>query len=209
MQGFFKGQLMYFLDLFGIAVFAITGSLVAGKKQMDFFGVIVIATVTGVGGGTIRDIILGQTPVFWIQNPTYLYVTVTFALATIIFARFFNSYHRWLVILDAFGLALFTIMGVEKTLSLGFSPEIAVIMGTVTGCCGGMVRDVLCGEIPLIMQKEIYATAALSGGIIFALVDGVGWGNLWFVMGSMLWIFFFRLAAIRWELSLPTFSLEE
>lgn len=159
--------MLYILDLFGIVVFAITGSLVARKKRMDIFGVIVIAFVTAVGGGTLRDVVLGRTPVFWIHDPTYVLFVLFGVGLTILLIRFKLLPQRPLLLADAFGLALFTVIGIQTSLDLGIDWEISVIMGVMSSVAGGMIRDVLSDEIPLILRKEIYATASMCGGVAY------------------------------------------
>lgn len=165
--------MLYILDLFGIIVFAITGSLVARRKQLDVFGVAVIAFVTAVGGGTLRDIILGVTPVFWVRDPTYVLFSLIGVILTIILIRFKLLPHRPLLIADAFGLALFTVIGTQSALDVGVSWGIAVIMGVMSGVAGGMIRDVLSDDIPLVLRKEIYATASLCGAGVYVLLSNI------------------------------------
>ncbi len=151
--------LVQFLDWFGIAVFAATGALVASRKQMDIFGFALLATVTGVGGGTVRDVLLGKLPVFWVHRPAYVLVCV--AVSTLVFfsAHIPESRYRLLLWFDAAGFALFASIGAEKGLETGTGPVVAVFMGIVTATFGGIIRDVLGGEVPLILRKEIYVTA--------------------------------------------------
>lgn len=157
------------LDLLGVAVFAVTGALVASRKQMDIVGFALLATVTGIGGGTLRDLVLGATPVFWVQQPVY--VGVCIAVAGIVFftAHIPESRFRLLLWLDALGLSFFCIVGADKALESGSGGFIAVVMGVITGTIGGVVRDVLGGEIPIVLRKEIYATAALAGATVFVV----------------------------------------
>jgi uncharacterized membrane protein YeiH len=153
------------LDLMGVAVFALTGALVASRKQMDLVGFVVMGTVTGVGGGTIRDMALGLAPVFWVREPVYLLVCLAASLLAFFTAHLPESRLRVLIWLDAVGLALFAVLGAEK--ALGFGPVVAAAMGVVTAVAGGMIRDILGGESPLILRREIYATAALLGACVF------------------------------------------
>lgn len=155
------------LDLLGVAVFAITGALVASRKQMDIVGFALLATVTGIGGGTLRDVVLGQTPVFWVQQPVYVVVCISVAGIAFFTAHVPESRYRLLLWLDAVGLATFCVVGADKALVAGAGPFIAVVMGVITATFGGVVRDVLGGEIPVILRKEIYATAALAGAAAF------------------------------------------
>jgi uncharacterized membrane protein YeiH len=202
-------ELLYWLDLFGIVVFALSGALMAGRYKLDPFGVVVLASVTAIGGGTIRDVIL-DTPVFWITNTIYLYVILITAVLTIIIIRRPKRIpKRFLLIADAFGLALFAVLGTEKALSLGVPVTVAVIMGTITGVAGGMIRDVLCNVIPMILRQEIYATAAILGGSLFALFQHLGWPEDIALITAMLGALALRLAAIYWQVSLPAFQIVE
>ncbi len=196
-------QLIYMLDLFGVAIFAITGSLAAGKKHMDLFGVVVLATVTALGGGTVRDMILGIGPAFWVTDPTYLIVVVIAAITTFLLVRIKNLPAKALIVADAIGLAVFTIVGTEKAINADVSASISVVMGVTTGVFGGMVRDVLAGEIPLILRKEIYATASLCGAIVFYVIFAIFELETPAVFASFLVILALRLAAIKWNISLP------
>jgi uncharacterized membrane protein YeiH len=202
-------ELLYWLDLFGIVVFALSGALMAGRYKLDPFGVVVLASVTAIGGGTIRDIIL-DTPVFWVVNPIYLYVILVTAVLTIIVIRRPKRIpKRFLLIADAFGLALFAVLGTEKALSLGVPVTVAVVMGTITGVAGGMIRDVLCNVIPMILRQEIYATAAILGGSLFALFQHLGWPDDIALITAILGALSLRLAAIYWRVSLPAFQIIE
>lgn len=202
-------DLLFWLDIFGIVVFALSGALMAGRYQLDPFGVVVLAAVTAIGGGTIRDMIL-NTPVFWVEQSYYLSIITVTALLTIIFIRKPKLVpKRFLLVADAFGLALFAVVGTEKALSLGAPIAAAVVLGTITAVAGGMIRDVLCNVIPMILRQEIYATAAMLGSVLFALLHW--WGvaatsaTLIAVSGALI----LRLAAIYWKLSLPAFQMPE
>jgi len=202
-------ELLYWLDLFGIVVFALSGALMAGRYKLDPFGVIVLASVTAIGGGTIRDIIL-QTPVFWTVAPLYIYVIFTTAVLTIIFIRQPKRIpKRFLLIADAFGLALFAVLGTEKALSLGAEIPIAIVMGIITGVAGGMLRDVLCNVIPMILRKEIYATAAMLGGLLYSIGHVLAWPQNMSLLVAVIAALGLRLAAIYWRVSLPAFHIIE
>ena len=176
---------------------------------MDIFGIVVVAAVTALGGGSLRDLILGARPVFWVSDPAYILVTTIAALLTFIAGRFWELHSRLLVVADAFGLAAFTVIGAQKALDAGVARGIVVLMGVLTGVAGGMVRDVLCGEIPLILRKEVYATASLLGALVFVALMSLGLSRPVLLVVSMLTILLVRLAAIRWGLSLPVFSADE
>ena len=201
--------LLYVMDLFGVAVFAITGSLAAGKKRMDLFGVVVLATVTALGGGTLRDLVLGASPVFWVLAPIYLLVAVATAIVTFFLVRFCGLPLKLLSVADAFGLAVFTVLGTQKTLDMGISPGIAVVMGIMTGVVGGIVRDILSGEIPLILRREIYATASLCGAITFCLVSFYLKNQALAALTSVIVTLGLRLSAIKWKMSLPQYISHE
>ena len=200
-------ELIYWLDLFGIVVFALSGALMAGRYQLDPFGVVVLSAVTAIGGGTIRDVILGTT-VFWVADPVYLYVIFATAIITIITIRQPKRIpKRFLPIADAFGLALFAVLGTEKALHLGVPISVAIVMGTITGVAGGMIRDVLCNVIPMILRQEIYATAATLGGGLYALFYYLGWQANIAAIVAISCALALRLAAIYWQVSLPAFQL--
>jgi uncharacterized membrane protein YeiH len=172
---------------------------------MDLFGVVVIGLVTALGGGTLRDLTLGADPVFWISDPTYIFVAATASILTFAIARFREFPSGVLQVADAFGLAIFTIIGAQKALGFGTAPVIAVIMGIMTGVVGGMIRDILSGEIPLILQREIYATASLSGAVMFVALSRLTPNERLNISLAVLVTLGLRLAAIRWKLSLPVF----
>ncbi len=197
--------MIYLLDLFGVAVFAVTGSLAAGKKHLDLFGVVVVALATALGGGTLRDVTLGAHPVFWISDPIYILVAVSASILTFTMARFRDHPKGMLQVADAFGLAIFTVIGAQKALYIGVAPIIAVIMGIMTGVAGGMIRDILSGEIPLILRREIYATASLIGAVVFVGLSRFSSIESFNICLAAVVILTLRLAALRWQLSLPVF----
>lgn len=201
-------QLFYWLDLFGVAVFAITGALMAGRKSMDLFGVLVIALITALGGGTLRDLILDNHPVSWIRDDSYILVASLAAVGTVLWVRLTRPIpEKGLLIADAFGLALFTVYGTEVALQHQVPISTAVIMGVMTGVAGGVIRDVICNEIPLIFQKEIYATACIAGSLTFIALLHLGAPHELATLVAMLVVLLTRLAAIYWHLALPRFHL--
>ncbi|MCC5854546.1 MAG: trimeric intracellular cation channel family protein [Idiomarina sp.] len=193
----------YFADLAGVAVFAVAGTLLAFRKQMDGFGVVVLASVTAIGGGTTRDLILDQ-PVFWIHDPMYFGVIFGAALITILWLRLraYIPLNR-LLFADALGIAFFTVLGAEKALNVGVSPVIAVIMGTMTAVFGGMIRDVLARDIPMVLKSELYATTCIAGAIVFVALHG--WQPKVALVAAMATTLGLRLGAIRYHWSLPVF----
>ncbi|MGR5132767.1 TRIC cation channel family protein [Vibrio alfacsensis] len=201
-------MLLYMIDLFGTAVFAVSGVLLAGRLKMDPFGVIVLGCVTAIGGGTIRDMALGATPVFWITDTTYLWVIFITCLLTMILVRRPKRLPWWVLpVCDAIGLAVFVGIGVEKALAYNASGMVAVIMGVITGCGGGIIRDVLAREVPMVLRSEVYATACIIGGIFHTTALSMGYDHSVALLAGVISTLIIRLGAIRWHLSLPTFAI--
>jgi uncharacterized membrane protein YeiH len=198
--------LLTVLDYSGVAVFAVSGALAAARKNLDLLGVVVIATVTAIGGGTLRDVLLAR-PVFWLVQPTYLYVILGAALGTVVYTRRFSPPDRALAVMDALGLAAFTIVGARIAEGLEHQGVVVVVMGTLTGVAGGVVRDVLTGEIPLILRKgQIYATAAIAGAVAYLVLQGVVDKSTAGLCGVAV-IAALRLGAIAWNWTLPVFGI--
>lgn len=193
------------LDHIGVGIFAISGALVAAERRMDIFGAVVLATITAVGGGTLRDLVMGNTPVFWVEEPSYVIVATGAALLTFVFTHWRPVNRTALATVDAFGLGLFSVLGANLADELGFSAIIAVVMGVLTGVFGGIARDVLANEVPLILREEIYATAALVGASLLIVLKGFGLGieAALLIAGSATVII--RLVALRFHLTLPLF----
>jgi len=204
-------MLVFWLDILGTAVFAISGVLLAGKLRMDPFGVLVLGVVTAVGGGTIRDMALANGPVFWVQDPTDLVVAMVTCVLTLLLVRQPRRLPKWILpVLDAVGLAVFVGIGVNKALAAGTSPLVAVCMGVIIGVGGGIIRDVLAREIPMILRTEVYATACIVGGIVHTTAFYTfGMPLQQAMMLGMAITLGIRLAAIRWHLKLPAFILEK
>ena len=199
-------MLLYALDLFGTAVFAASGALAAGRRHMDLFGVLVVAGVTAVGGGTVRDLLLDRHPVFWIDDPTYLAVVAAAAGLTFLYTIRFQPPGGTLLLADAFGLAVFTVIGAQVAAHVGATAAVVVLMGMVTGTVGGIIRDVLCGNVPLILRQEIYATAALGGGVAYVLLRGMLPPAVLLPIASRI-VFLSRLMGIYWHIHLPSFRV--
>lgn len=155
------------IDLLGTAAFTISGVYAAMEKKLDLFGVLVIGFVTAIGGGTIRDVLIGNTPVSWMRDITTPLVILLTAILTILFKRLVRNLKVTLFLFDSLGLGLFTIIGIQKGLAANIHPAICVALGTITGCFGGVIRDLLLREIPVLFRKEIYATACIAGGIVY------------------------------------------
>jgi uncharacterized membrane protein YeiH len=193
------------LDWLGIVVFATTGALAASRRQMDIVGFALLATVTGIGGGTLRDVLLGTLPVFWVADPTYLVVCVGVAGVLFFIAHIPESRLRLLLWLDGVGLALFAVIGAEKALAAGGGPVVAVAMGTITATFGGIIRDVLCGETPVILSREIYVLAALLAAVVFVGVAALGLGRDAALISGFGAGLVLRSIALYWGLSLPRY----
>jgi len=200
----------YTLELLGVAVFAVSGVLAAGRKNLDWLGVAIIAIVTAIGGGTLRDLLLDRHPIFWIANTTYLWVILGATAVTLAYVRFWIATRRALLVADALGLAFFTIAGVQLAEMAGHPDLIALLMGAITGVAGGVFRDVLTAEIPLVMRPgRLYATAAILGAAGYLLLEGLGVPSEAAALAGMGMIVALRLAAILWRLELPAVKLPE
>jgi uncharacterized membrane protein YeiH len=203
-------MILYLLDLLGVAVFAVSGAIAAGQKRFDLLGVVVIATVTAIGGGTIRDVLLDRHPVFWIKDPTYLLVILAAAAGTLFYVRFREPPRTSLLVADALGLALFTISGAQVAEGQDLPGLIAVVMGTITGSAGGLLRDVLSGEVPLLLrQTDLYATAAIVGAAAYLMLEAVGLERTAAALVGMAAVAGLRLSAIWWGLRLPVFHVPD
>lgn len=198
---------IYIFDMIGIIACAISGVLVATRLRMDPFGIVVLAGVTGIGGGTLRDMMMGATPVFWIVDNTYIYVILITAVISVYCLHRIQRFPVYLLpILDAFGLAIFTIIGAQKALAFGFSGPVAIVMGCITGVVGGMIRDILSGQIPFVLQKEIYATASILGACLYVICHYFSLASIVTMLVAMAGTLSLRLCAIYWHLSLPVFN---
>ena len=196
---------LYVLSLLGVAVFAASGALAAGRKGFDWIGVGVVAVVTAIGGGTLRDLLLDRHPIFWIADPAYLWVVLGAATATLLYARRRPPPASALLVADALGLALFTISGTQVAEAQGLSGVIALTMGTLTGVAGGVLRDVLCNEVPLLFGPldTLYATAAIAGASAYLALELLGVERDSAALLGMGVVASLRLAAIAWQLRLP------
>ena len=173
---------------------------------MDLFGAMVLAFVTAVGGGTIRDVLLGAVPVFWIQDTWYMVVILVSTMVAIAFRKWHVQTRNHMLIADAIGLAVFTIIGITKAQAFGASPLVAVMMGVLTGCGGGAIRDVLASDIPLVLRAEIYASAAMAGGAVYVLLEPV-LPHTEVTLAAASLVLIMRLLALYKDVSLPRFSL--
>jgi len=203
------GLILPFLDLAGVAVFAVSGVLAARERELDLLGVIVIAAMTAIGGGTLRDVLLQRYPIFWITDARYLIVIVASALLTVAYVRLRPPPGNALLVADALGLALFALSGAQVAEAAGCRPIIVVLMGTMTGVAGGVLRDVITAQVPLILRRDLYATAAIAGVALYLLLQTVGLGRPRAFVAGMIAVVALRLLAIRWGLQLPVFRMRQ
>ncbi len=198
-------SLIYLLDLCAVGVCAITATLEARRRELDLFGVVVVAIIAGIGGGTMRDILLGRLPVYWIHDPLYVVVGMAAATLTFFLERRLAIPMDFFLLPDAIGLALFTVIGTSIALGANIHWFIAALMGVVTGVFGGVIRDILCNEVPLILRTDIYiyATASLLGAFLLIALDRLGVTHNLALIAAMTLVVAIRLAAIRWYIRLP------
>lgn len=202
--------LVRLLDLLGIGVFAVSGALAAGRKRLDLLGVFVLAAVTAIGGGTIRDLLLDRHPMFWLADVTFLGVIVAAVAITFAYVQWRRPPLAALLVADALGLALFSIVGAQIAEAQGLPAVSVVILGTITGVAGGVIRDVLSAQIPFVLQRgNLYASAVILGIAAYLLLETVGVAPQIAALAGMAIIAALRLAAIRWGITLPTFEVDE
>jgi len=203
-------SIQYLLDLLGTAFFAISGALVANQKSKpDWFGVTFIGFITSIGGSSIRDILLGSYPLSWVADPNKVYIIIISIVFTSLFFNLFLKMKKTFFIFDSLGIAMFTILGTEKAMMMHLSPLIAAIMGMFSAIMGGVMRDVLTNEIPVIFRKEIYATACLIGALVYLLLNYLQLSRNVCLIISVAIIFLVRVIAVRYKLSLPHFKREK
>jgi len=197
------------IDILGTIAFAISGVLVAMEKRLDLFGVFIIAFVTAIGGGTLRDLLIGNTPVGWMKDFTYvitIFISVVFA---IIFVNKLKYLRKSLFLFDTIGIGLYTMVGVEKGLEAELLPVMCIFLGTMTACFGGVIRDILCNEIPVIFRKEIYATACILGALSYFLIVQFPVKEEYAYISGILVVILLRLLAVRFKISLPSLYKEQ
>ncbi len=200
--------MFYLLDIIGTMAFALSGALTAMNKRLDPFGILIIAFVTAVGGGTLRDVLIGRTPVGWMLNLNYVYVIFIGYILAILFRKRFDKLRKSLFLFDTIGLGVFTLIGLEKGISIGLHPIICTALGTMTACFGGVIRDILCNEIPVIFRKEIYATICILGGIVFFILKKGNFPDELIQLVTSLVIIIVRLLVVKFNWSLPTLDLK-
>lgn len=196
------------IDYAGTYAFAISGIRLASAKRFDWFGAYVVGLVTAIGGGTTRDLLLNVTP-FWMQQPSYLIVTGLALLSVILFGRYLIRLNNTFFVFDAIGLGLFVVVGIEKSISFGFPFWVAIVMGMITGSVGGVIRDILINEEPLIFRKDIYAMACVVGGVVFFCCVGVGVPKQFTQILAALSVIITRVLAVKYHISLPVLKGHE
>lgn len=192
------------IDILGTIAFAISGVLIAMEKRLDLFGVFIIAFVTSIGGGTLRDLLIGNTPVGWMQNLTYVIVISSSVVFAILFVKYLKYLRKSLFLFDTIGIGLYTVVGIEKGMQAELMPVICIALGTMTASFGGVIRDILCNEIPVIFRKEIYATACILGGLSFFLFDLLPIVDAYANIGAILVVIIVRLLAVKYNITLPS-----
>jgi uncharacterized membrane protein YeiH len=196
--------MFYTIDILGTIAFAISGVLIAINKKMDLFGILIIAFVTAIGGGTLRDLLIGGTPVSWMKDITYTYVIIASSVFAIIFKSKINYLRTSLFLFDTIGIGLYTVVGIDKGVNAELHPIICIALGTMTASFGGVIRDILCNEVPVIFRKEIYATACILGGITYFLLKELPIdNNIVFVIAGVV-VIVARLLAVKFKIALPT-----
>ena len=200
--------MLTFIYLVAITAEAMSGALAAGRRSMDIFGVAVVAFVTALGGGTVRDLILGHYPIGWTQHPPYIYLVIGAGLLTIVVAPYMHRLKRTFLVLDALGLVAFSLIGCDVALQMNYPVAVVIMAGMITGIFGGILRDVLCAQVPVVFQREIYAMVSLAVCVLFLGLRALGVDPTWNTVISLVTGLSLRLAAIYFSWSLPTFAYD-
>lgn len=195
-------------DFLGTVAFAISGALAAMSRKLDLFGIFIIAFVTATGGGTVRDLLIGNNPVMWMENTFYIYLISIVTFLAIIFRHKINHLKTSLFLFDTIGLGVFTITGVEAGIENGLSPIISIALGAITGTFGGVIRDILCNEIPVIFRKEIYATACIVGALAYVILYNLNVDNDVIYVVTSLIVISIRLVVVKFKIALPSFYID-
>ncbi|WP_205512797.1 trimeric intracellular cation channel family protein [Longitalea arenae] len=198
-----KAEFLRLIDILGTCTFAISGVFAAMQKRLDLFGILIIAFITAIGGGTLRDLLIGDLPVSWMRSINTPLIILASAVSAILFRNVIHNFQQTLFIFDSLGLGFFTVLGLQKGITFGLHPLICIALGTITGCFGGVIRDILLNNIPMIFRKEIYATACILGGIIYFLLLEFNFNKNWLDVVVMILIFIFRFVVVKYNLELP------
>ncbi|HNP17155.1 MAG TPA: trimeric intracellular cation channel family protein [Fulvivirga sp.] len=192
------------IDIVGTAAFSIAGAFAAMEKKLDVFGIFIIAFVTALGGGTLRDTLIGEVPVKWMLDLSSGMIVLLSTIAALLFTRVIKNYHNVLLLFDSIGLGFFTVVGIQAGIALGLHPIVCITLGTITACFGGVIRDISLNNIPLIFEKDIYATTCIFGGVIFFILKKIGLPIMPVEVICLVTIVLFRLLAVRYHWQLPT-----
>ncbi|MEO9022925.1 MAG: trimeric intracellular cation channel family protein [Ginsengibacter sp.] len=204
-----KYEFLQLIDILGTVAFAVSGVFAAMQKRLDVFGILIIAFVTAIGGGTLRDMMIGDLPVSWMKNINYSIIILITATVVIFFNKTITNFQKTLLVFDSIGLGFFTVLGIQKGITFGLHPAICIALGTITACFGGVIRDISLNNIPLIFQKEIYATACIFGGCLYFLLLKTSWGIQFIEPVCIIFIFLVRVLAVRYHWSLPVIYREK
>lgn len=191
------------IEIVGTAAFSIAGTFAAMEKKLDVFGIFIIAFITALGGGTLRDVLIGELPVKWIFEPSSAIIVLLSTIIGLLFKTVIKNYHNVLLFFDSIGLGFFTVVGIQVGIGLDLHPAACIALGTITACFGGVIRDISLSNIPLIFQKEIYATTCIFGGIIFFLLTHMGVPKMPVQVICLISIVLFRLLSVRYHWQLP------
>lgn len=197
------------IDIAGIAAFSIAGAFAAMDKKLDIFGIIIIAFVTALGGGTLRDILIGEVPVNWMQDLSSVWVVLIGATTAMLFTKTIKNYHKVLLLFDSIGLGFFTVLGIQIAVAHQLHPVVCIMLGTITACFGGVIRDISLNNIPLIFQKEIYATACIVGSIVFFALNEMEMSPTAIEVVCIAVVVFIRLLAVKFNWRLPALKFSE
>jgi uncharacterized membrane protein YeiH len=198
-----KYEFLKLIDILGTVSFAISGVFAAMQKRLDVFGILIISFITAMGGGTLRDMLIGDLPVSWMRNLNYSFIILITAVVAIVFNNTIKNFEKTLLVFDSLGLGFFTVLGLQKGIAFGLHPGICIALGTITGCFGGVIRDIALNNIPLIFRKEIYATACILGGIAYFLLQKTAMIKDWVDVIVITTIFLIRIVAVSYKLMLP------
>ncbi len=198
-------NILYIIDILGTMVFAISGAMTAYERKLDVFGISAVAFITALGGGTLRDVLIGSTPVAWMNNSLYLIMILAGITLALTFKQKLQKLRRTFFLFDTIGIAVFTVLGLQKSLDIGISPTISILMGMVSAVFGGVIRDIVCNEIPLIFRKEIYALTCIAGGMLYVGLIALKVPSEINVISTTAFIITFRILAFKLKWKLPNF----